>query len=216
MNIKEILKKEWFILVILLIPFGVSAYLWNDLPDIVPTHFNAKGEADDWGPKWVNALMLPGIGLGTYLLMVFLPAIDPKKRITSNQKAIAAIRVITSLFIVAVYGIVIRISLGHSFSFQGYVPVGVGILFIVIGNYINSVKPNYFIGIRTPWTLENETVWKKTHRLGSKLWIIGGLLLLLSPFLPLMNHNTTFLSIVFIMVAIPFIYSFIAFKNLSS
>ena len=85
--LKETIKKEWYIIILLIVPFGASAYLWNDLPDMVPTHFNIYGEADDWGPKWVNAIMFPAIGLATYLSLIFLPFIDPKKRIESRQKS---------------------------------------------------------------------------------------------------------------------------------
>ena len=59
--LKETIKKEWYIIILLIVPFGASAYLWNDLPDVVPTHFNIYGEADDWGPKWVNAIMFPAM-----------------------------------------------------------------------------------------------------------------------------------------------------------
>ena len=82
--ILQTLKKEWYVVVLLILPFIFSAYIWDELPDEVPTHFNLKGEADDWGPKWVNAIMFPTIGFGTYLLLVFLPLIDPKKRIEST------------------------------------------------------------------------------------------------------------------------------------
>ncbi|MFY0696658.1 MAG: SdpI family protein [Balneola sp.] len=216
MNTSKTLKKEWYVLVILLLPFIASAILWNDLPDQVPVHFNIHGEADDYGPKWMNAIMLPVIGIAVYFLLIFLPAIDPKKRIESTQKPIAAIRIITSVFFVTIYGIVMAITLGYQIDMGNYIFIVVGLLFMVLGNYMNSVKPNYFIGIRTPWTLENPEVWKKTHRLGSKLWIIGGLLFILVPLLFGISETvfiTLTLFVIAILVGVPVVYSYIMYKN---
>lgn len=213
----ETLKKEWYVLVLLLVPFAVSAYLWNDLPDIVPTHFNAAGEADDWGPKWINAILIPSIGIVTYLMLVFLPAIDPKKKIQAAQKPIAAIRLFMSVFMVGIYAFVMSSSMGSTINFGIYVQTGVGALIFIVGNYINSVKPNYFIGIRTPWTLESPEVWKRTHRLGSKLWIVGGLIMMIFPWFGFASATLYFTIImVSILAGIPLVYSYIIFKKLDT
>ncbi len=217
MKITAILKKEWYVLIILLIPFIVSAMLWDDLPEEVPTHFNLKGEADDYGPKWVTAIMLPSIGIVVYFLLLFLPSIDPKKRIESTQKPITAIRIFISLFFAGIYGIVVAITLGYAADISTYIFIAVGLLFMVIGNYMNSVKPNYFIGIRTPWTLENPEVWKKTHRLASKIWMTGGLLFIIVPItigIPNTAYLTTFTIVV--LAGVPLIYSYIAFKQIQT
>ncbi len=217
MSITEQLKKEWFVWLILLAPFVVSIYLWDQLPDEVPTHFNAMGEADDWGPKWVNAFMLPGISVAVYILLLVLPLIDPKKKITNNQKPIAAIRIFTSIFFVGIYAFVMAASLGNKTNITPYIYLVVGALFLILGNYMNSVKPNYFIGIRTPWTLESPEVWKKTHRLASKIWVVGGLVMMAIPFItPLewLAGSTTVM--VLFLAGVPFVYSFIIFKKLES
>lgn len=213
----ETLKKEWFILVILIVPFFVSAYFWDELPDEVPTHFNIQGEADDWGPKWMAAYLIPMIGLGTYLMILLLPAIDPKKKIESAQKPVAAIRMFTSVFMVGIYAFVMAASLGTTINFSNYIIIGVGMLILIVGNYMNSIKPNYFIGIRTPWTLENQEVWKRTHRLSSKIWIVGGLLLMLSPLVPeMIRLDYLIYIIVGILAGIPLVYSYVIYKKLES
>lgn len=153
MDIKSTLKKEWYVLIILLAPFIASLVLWNDMPDIVPTHFNAAGEADDFGPKWINAFLLPGIAVITYLFLLFIPKIDPKKRIEAAQKPIAAIRILISLFLVGIYSLVMMKSLDMDIDIGRFVSISVGVVILISGNYMNSIKPNYFIGIRTPWTL---------------------------------------------------------------
>ncbi|MEQ9266514.1 MAG: SdpI family protein [Balneolaceae bacterium] len=217
MSILETLKKEWFILVILIVPFFVSAYFWDELPDEVPTHFNIRGEADDWGPKWMVAYLIPMIGLGTYLMILLVPAIDPKKKIESAQKPVAAIRMFTSVFMVGIYAFVMAASLGTTINFSNYIIIGVGMLILIVGNYMNSIKPNYFIGIRTPWTLENEEVWKRTHRLSSKIWIVGGLLLMLSPLVPeMIRLDYLIYIIVGILAGIPLVYSYVIYKKLES
>lgn len=215
---KETLKKEWYVIILLIIPFGVSAYFWNDLPELVPTHFNIYGEADDWGPKWINAIMLPAIGLGTYFLLIFLPFIDPKKRIESRQKPIAAIRVILSLFMIGLYAFIMAKSLGNEINIGNYINVAVGLLILILGNYMSSLKQNYFIGIKTPWTLENEDVWKKTHRLTAKIWTVGGLILVIIPF-TITNqilYWSIFGALLSILVLVPVIYSYVIFQKLES
>ncbi len=215
MSITENLKKEWFVWPILIAPFIVSYFLWDKLPEEVPTHFNIKGEADDWGPRWINAFMLPGIGVGIYLLLLVLPLIDPKKKISNAQKPIAAIRIFTSIFFVVIYALVMTVSLDFEVNIAQYIYLGVGALFLITGNYINSVKPNYFIGIRTPWTLENPEVWKKTHRLGSKLWVVGGLLMMGVPFVISNDLLSGFtIGLVLILAGVPSVYSYFIFKRI--
>lgn len=215
---KETLKKEWYVLILLIIPFGASAYLWNDLPDVVPTHFNMQGEADDWGPKWVNAIMFPAIGLATYLSLIFLPFIDPKKRIESRQKPIAAIRIMLSFFMVGLYAFIMAKSMGSELEIGIYVNVAVGLLILVLGNYMSSLKQNYFIGVKTPWTLENEEVWKRTHRITAKIWMVGGLLLVMIPFL--IGNQIIYWSIFGVLISLlvlyPVIYSYVIFQKLDT
>jgi uncharacterized membrane protein len=217
MNIKNTLKKEWYVLIILLTPFIASILLWNDMPDIVPTHFNAAGEADDFGPKWINAFLLPGIAVITYLFLLFIPKIDPKKRIESAQKPIAAIRILISLFLVGIYSLVMMKSLDMDIDISRFVLISVGVVILITGNYINSIKPNYFIGIRTPWTLEDPDVWKKTHRFSSKVWIIGGLIMIISSvFINQKSYVYVIITSTLFLAVIPLLYSYFIFNKLQN
>lgn len=215
---KESLQKEWPILVLLLAPFITSVIIWDLVPETVPIHFNIYGEADDFGPKWIILLLLPGIAFVTYVALLCLPYIDPKKRIKTSQKPIVAIRVVTSVFLTGLYTIIVLISMGQEIAIETYIVVAVGFLLLVIGNYLNSVKQNYFIGIRTPWALENSTVWKRTHRLGSKIWMIGGIIIMISPLIGI--EKILGISVIMIavipMVLIPVIYSYIAYQKFES
>ncbi|WP_421773527.1 SdpI family protein [Gracilimonas sp.] len=217
MNTINILRKEWPVIVLLMAPFIASLLLSEQVPETVPTHFNLQGEADDYGPKWIILYLLPAIGVILYVALLFLPRIDPKKRIEEAQKPIAAIRLITSLFMVGLYAMMMLVVTGSDVSINSYVFIAVGVLFVGLGNYINTVKPNYFIGIRTPWTLENPTVWKKTHRLGSKIWMAGGVVIILSDLLFSESVNAIVFGATFgFMVVIPLLYSYFEFKKLES
>ena len=217
MTIKNTLKKEWYMIILLLSPFVASLMLWDTMPDIVPIHFNAAGEADDFGPRWINAFLLPGIALITYFFLLVIPAIDPKKRIENTQKPIAAIRIVISLFLIGVYALVMMKSFDMEADIGQFVLVSVGVLIAITGNYMNSIKPNYFIGIRTPWTLEDPEVWKKTHRFASKLWIIGGIIMTASAFIPILK-GSIFVTIgsVMVLAIIPLIYSYQIFNKLKN
>ncbi|WP_428235920.1 SdpI family protein [Gracilimonas sp.] len=217
MNTINIIKKEWPVVLLLLAPFVVSLILSDKVPETVPTHFNLQGEADDYGPKWTILYMLPAIGIILYVALLLLPRIDPKKRIEEAQKPITAIRLITSLFMVGLYAMMMLVVTGSDVSINSYVFIAVGILFVGLGNYINTVKPNYFIGIRTPWTLENPKVWKKTHRLGSKIWMAGGVLIIISDLLLSESVNAIVFGVALgFMVVVPLLYSYFEFKKIDS
>lgn len=217
MSISDSLKKEWFVPILLVIPFVVSIYLWDQLPDQVPIHFNIQGEADDWGPKWINAFLIPGIAMAIYIFLLIIPVIDPKRRIASAQKPVSAIRIFTTLFMIGIYGFVMAKTLEIDVDLGIYINISVGVLILIIGNYMNTIKPNYFIGIRTPWTLENPEVWKKTHRIGSKLWVVGGLIMILNAvFIPVSYSQIIFYITVALIALVPIVLSYIYFKKLET
>ncbi|MEQ9280894.1 MAG: SdpI family protein [Balneola sp.] len=217
MNIKNTLKKEWYMIILLLAPFIASFILWENMPDIVPVHFNAAGEADDFGPKWINAFLLPGIAFATYLFLLIIPAIDPKKRIKNTQKPIAAIRIVISLFLIGVYVMVMMKTFDIEADIGQFILVSVGVLIAITGNYMNSIKPNYFIGLRTPWTLEDPEVWKKTHRFASRLWIIGGLFMAITAFIPTLKGSLyVIVGSVILLAIIPLIYSYQIFNKIKN
>ena len=101
-------------------------------------------------------------------------------------------------------------------SNPGFVFAIIGLLFAFLGNYFKTIKPNYFIGIKTPWTLENEEVWKKTHIIGGKLWFVGGLLMALTFLLPNEMQLYTFLGITAVITIVPIVYSYLEFKKIKN
>ena len=211
----EKIKKEIPFISIALLPFIYLAYIWNRLPEKVPMHWNASGEIDNYGNKsellWMLLLI---VGL-PYFIFLVIPHIDPKQKLQNMGNKLNNLRFILSLFMSAL-AIFILYSIQQEISNPGFVFAIIGLLFAFLGNYFKTIKPNYFIGIRTPWTLENEEVWKKTHLLGGKMWFVGGLLMALTFVLPNPLNLYVFLGITAIISVIPIIYSYLEFKRLKA
>lgn len=183
-NFKEELKKDWYLLLLILAMFLVSIILYGRLPERMPIHWNLAGEVDGYSSRFWGAFMLPIMSLGILLLMLLTPLIDPRKenyyKFSSSYRAIRAILVI---FMASLHFLVLAFFMGYNLDIGKFVTLGVGLLFIVIGNYLPKVKHNYFLGIKVPWTLDNERVWKKTHRLAGKLFVLSGIIIFSSIFL---------------------------------
>lgn len=211
------LKKELPLLVLVAIPFIYLGVIWNQLPESVPMHWNIQGEIDRYGPK-SQVWILPAITSGLiYLILLVVPAIDPKKKIAQmgrkyDQLKFALVASMSALACVIIY----MIQQGES---AGTTPilVIVGLLIAVLGNYMKTVQPNYFIGIRTPWTLEHPEVWEKTHRLGGKIWFAGGILMIVLAFLTGSQWQLyLILGLPIILAVIPLVYSYQEYRRLTA
>lgn len=204
---------------LLLLPAIITAILYSRLPETIPVHFNAEGIADKFGAKssiWVHVSILFVVGLGVYLLLSNLHKIDPKKSAGVSVETHKAIAIVVVLFISLIStGIVLSMSkTSGNFGIQKIVLPAVGLLITVIGYFMRSIKPNYFIGLRLPWTLEDEENWAVTHQLAAKLWIPAGLLMAVSAIVfPFMTAFFITMTITLIIVIIPAIYSYRFFKN---
>lgn len=192
---------------------GFLAY--PHLPDKVPTHWNLAGEVDGWGTAWQGAFMMPLIMIGVFLLLLLLPKIDPKRKNYANMgKAYTTIVLVIMIFFTVIYFGTLGIALGYMENIPSLTQIGVGALFVILGNYMGKLKHNYFMGIRTPWTLASEEVWYRTHRLAGPFWVLGGLLFMLSSLFAGDVFLKVMLVIIIVLVAIPAVYSFIIFKKL--
>ena len=209
--------KELILWILILIPFIYLAAIWKDLPAQVATHFDFGGTPNDYTAKSDMIYLIGALGIGTYLLMLFIPRFDPKKKIEQMGDKYYSLRLLMTFFMsgislyllyIGVKGIIIpNVLIGMIGAFDA-----------AFGNYLQTVKPNYFIGIRTPWTLENEDIWKSTHRLSGRMWLIGGLVTIL---LSIILKNNVALGIIFalitlIIVVVPIVYSYVEYKKLKS
>lgn len=176
--------RKWIPLLIVAAALIASALVYPDLPERMPTHWNLAGEVDEWGPRAVGAWIIPVIIAFMWALMRWLPSIDPRgKNYVKFGGAFEGIMISVMLFMLVLHGLTLRAALGYPVAMKRIVPVGVGLLFIVIGNLLPRARPNWFVGIRTPWTLSSDRVWEKTHRVGGRLFVVGGILISLSAFL---------------------------------
>ena len=204
------LTKEAILWLIILIPFAYMGLVWNELPEQVPVHFNLKGEADNWAGKTtlISIIFLSTVGLN--LLLLVIPHIDPKRKLEYMGSKYDQLRFILVIFMAALAGFLVY-NATHQDTFQlNILLLLLGAMFVALGNYFQAIKPNYFIGIRTPWTLESETVWRKTHRLGGRIWLAGGLVMMVLALIPDSGiRQTLFLANVAVLVLVPVIYSFI-------
>lgn len=213
---KTNLQKELPLIIIVLIPFVYLAYVWNSLPEKVPLHWNMEGEIDRYGEKSELILIPVLLPLLIYVLFTIIPKIDPKGKIKNMGNKYTILKSIMTLFMSALAMIIIYAALNETLYNPNYIVLLIGILFAVLGNYFKTLRANYFIGIKTPWTLENETVWKETHKLAGKLWFAGGLLIVLTSILLDKKTNFTLFAIITVIITlIPVVYSYIKYRSLS-
>ncbi len=210
------LRKEIPLLLLSLLPISILAYVWNVLPEQVPLQWGLNGEVNRYGDK-TELLIIGVLPIVLYALFLFIPMIDPKKRLDTMGNKYYTIRLITSLFIAVLFTYIIYSVKEQSLSNPNYLYMIIGAFFVLLGNYFKTIKPNYFIGIRTPWTLENETIWKNTHKLAGKLWVAGGLVIIISCFI-FYEHTALilFLIITGIITLIPVAHSYLQFKKSAS
>lgn len=214
MKILSTLKKEWYILLIILLPYLLIPFIWEQVPEQIPIHFNIEGEVDDYADKSFVLYWFPLMAILTYLTILIVPLIDPKKRISIDQKPLPALRLFLPLFFTGIYAVMIMPTFKPGWDQSFMIFLLVTVLLLIFGNYLRTLQPNYFIGIRTPWTLEDPDNWRKTHELGSKLWIgVSLLLLILAFFVPAGMYARLFFGGVMIMAIVPLLYSFWLFKR---
>lgn len=213
---KYSLKKEIPLLTIMALPFFYLAYIWNTLPEKVPMHWNIRGEIDRWGSKTELILILFLLPVLIYVIFLLVPLIDPKKKIEKMGNKYYQLKFLMVLFMSLLAVLILYNVQSESLSNIKMVYVLIGFLIVALGNYFQTLQPNYFIGIRTPWTLENEVVWKETHRLAGRLWFFGGFVAILSVLLlPTKASFVAFISIVMVLALIPFVFSYLKFRSLS-
>ena len=154
-----------------------SFWALEHLPDRVPTHWGMDGQPDGWSSPTFAAFMMPGLMLLMTAIFAVLPSIDPLKKNYEFHGSVYFLLVnVVVAFMGVVHVLVLGVSLGWPVNINRAIPVLMGLLFMFIGNLLPRIRPNWFMGIRTPWTLSSETVWRKTHRVGGYAFTVAGLL----------------------------------------
>jgi uncharacterized membrane protein len=172
-------RREWPHCLLIAAMFAMTAVTWSSAPDRVPVHWNVAAQVDRWGGRFEGLLVIPLLTLTFYVLMLVLPRLDPGR---ANYEAFAGpyatLRLGLVVMMAGVHAIVILWVRGVPVSFEVWVPLLAGAMFVVIGNLLGKVRPNWFVGIRTPWTLSSKLAWSRTHRVGGWLFILMGVLMM--------------------------------------
>lgn len=206
---KNLLPWQLLTLVALLLPTAYLAFVWPGLPDQVPTHFGIDGHADSFSSRdhlWLLTLALP---VGIALLFSAAPYLDPKRRLVGDTANFQKLRLALVGFVSGLACFCLYLAVHPGTSPGRGIALLSGLFLTLIGNYLTTVQPNYFVGIRTPWTLESPSVWARTHRAGGILFCLSGVLIVaLALFLPQPWLPTAALMITVGAVAFSYLYSY--------
>ena len=193
-----------------LIPLVAGAVLYSRLPEMVATHWDMNGAANGWSSRAFAAFGLPGILLAVNLFVPFALRADPKRQNMSPALVSVAQWTIPVVSLLG-SGLTPARALGYDVRVEKILPALIGVLFIVIGNYLPKTKQSYTMGIKLPWTLASEENWNRTHRLGGFLWVIGGALFIVMSFIGW--SLAAFLIILALMVFVPMVYSYLLYRK---
>lgn len=207
------LLRELLLLSFVFIPLVLLYIRWSSIPDTIPVHFDLSGKADRLDNKQILLWLLPVIQVLVYVILAFVPLIDPKRRVSHGHSGFYFMRLAVVLFVSIVF-ISYIFSLSGEWDFSKSIPLFIMAFITVMGNYLPIIKPNYFIGIRTPWALENDQVWKTTHQFCGRLWVVVGVLGFITniiwPSLPL----GLYVGVIILLVIVSVVYSYGIYKKL--
>lgn len=206
-------KIHIFTLIIIIISFLAGIYLYDFMPDKMASHWNAKGQVDEYTSRFWGLFLMPIVCIGVFFLLLIIPKIDPlKKNVDKFRKYFDSFIFLIVLFLVYIYALTIIWNLNIEFDMNKSILPAIGLLFFYSGVLIGHAKRNWFIGIRTPWTLSSDIAWDKTHKLGGVLFKIAGIL----AFVGLIFPNIAILIImipVILFTIFLFIYSYVVYKK---
>ncbi|HYO47220.1 MAG TPA: SdpI family protein [Gemmatimonadota bacterium] len=212
------MNKRWIgpVLIVLMVAFALAVY--GRLPEQVPTHFELSGEPDDWMDRFPGAFLLPAIAAGIYLLLFALRRIDPRRAHYARfEDTYWVILNVLALMMAVMQGLSLGLALGWPIDMGRAITVTIGLLFVGLGNYLPRIRSNWWIGIRTPWTLESEAVWRETHRVGGWTFVAAGLVLVVAGvFLPAGPREWVSGIALAVGVAVPLVYSYLAYRRASA
>ncbi|MBU3174050.1 SdpI family protein [Clostridium estertheticum] len=213
-KISNVLKKDWGILILIFLGFVLGVYFYPSLPSRIPIHWSQNGQINGYGSKFFGAFGVAITNLGMYLLFIVLPYIDPKrKNYEEFQTTYQYLKYLLIIFLLGMEVYALLIATGTIVNKPDFTQIMISLLFILLGNVMGRFKHNYFVGLKTPWTLANEEVWRRTHRMAAPIWVIGGIVNLL-----LTVTGTTFngifsMIIVAVIVIVPIAYSYIIYQK---
>lgn len=205
--IKKNLKTLIITSLIILCPIVIGLIFWSSLPAQIPTHWNAAGEIDRYSSKAFAIFGLPLFLLAIHWIGLIATNADKGNK-DQHKKPMTMVLWICPIISVLVFAIIYATAMGMDANMTFIMPLLLGVMFVVVGNYLPKCRRNHTIGIKLPWTINNEENWNKTHRLGGKLWVFGGFLMMLAVLLPTTWLTWYTVIILIVMVVIPTVYSY--------
>jgi uncharacterized membrane protein len=206
-------KDSWIVAVSLVL-FGIASIFYPQLPDQVVSKFNMVGDPIRTMSKWSFWLLYGGIALILPVTTKFTRNLDPRKsNYLKFESTFETFRWATVVFIHFIFGAGVAYNLGYPVSMNFVLLFALGMLWLIMGNRMGKIRFNYFIGIRTPWTLTNEDVWRKTHRVAGRCWFIAGILFLVALFLPAALFIPILILNLILSTLVPMIYSYLMYRK---
>lgn len=208
-------NNKWKLIIssaVILLPVLAGLIFWDALPEQMTTHWGVDGNADGWSVKSFAVLSMPLIMLAVHWFCILFTVKDPKNK-DQNRKVFGMVLWICPVITCFASGITYADAFGKEFNMEVVTLLLMGLMFVVIGNYLPKCKQNFTIGIKVKWALANEENWNATHRLGGKVWVIGGLLLMACIFLPEALIPWALIILLPIMACIPAVYSYVYYKR---
>lgn len=212
-NVKYEIKKDWWLIGIIILIWIFTFVILGRLPDKIPMHWNISGQVDSFGPKH-DIFILPSIITIIYFVMLFIPLIDPKRANYGKfAGAYRVVRAVVVIIFVAVYFASTYSALGYRIDVSRIVNLIIPLMLIGFGSVMGKLRHNYFVGIRTPWTLADEEVWDVTHQVAGRLWLIAGIVGLFVSFFKGAWVVVFMFVLLITAVIVPIVHSYIIFKN---
>ena len=206
--------RKWIPLLIIAAAVIASALVYPKLPLTIPTPWDLLGRPNGWSGRLWGAWVMPIFLVVLWAFMRVLPRIDPRgSNYAKFGGAYEGIIVSIMLFMLGMHIIILRAALGYPVAMERVLPIGLGVLFIAIGNLLPRARPNWFIGIRTPWTLSSDRVWEKTHRFGGHVFVGAGILMVLSALVTAPWAPVVLFTIIVLCTASVLIYSYVEWKR---
>ncbi len=202
-------------ILVTLATLAFSWWAWPQLPERVATHWGVNGQPNGWSSPAFAAFLMPAVMALMTLIFAALPNIDPLKKNYEFHGSVYFLLVNVIIgFVGIVQVLILGSALGWPFDMRSVLPILLGALFVFMGNLLPRIRPNWFMGIRTPWTLSSERVWRKTHRIGGYAFTIAGLVFVATAFIPMGRNSTTAMLVaVFGMVLWPVVYSYLEWRR---
>jgi immunity protein, SdpI family len=204
----------WYSALVVAAAVVMSAAAYPRLPERVPIHWGINGEPDRWGSRFEGAMLFPFVMFGAWLLLRFLPRIDPRAPNYAKMQSTYDFMINAVLtLLLLVHAMVLAAGLGYAVPVGRITPVLIGALFVTLGNVLPRARPNWWFGIRTPWTLSSDRVWARTHRVGGYAMTAAGIVILAGAALPGIWPFAVFIVSAAVAAIFPIVYSYLAWRQ---